>query len=400
MRLFGRILILTLVFTGYASTFARADADQPKKIVYVRAPDDRAPWPVQDIYSVNADGTEDRALTNDGHSYSPALSPDGRTILFQHDTSLRTPPPYKEIAGFESHHPTELYVMNADGSDPHLLIHAERGVSNASWSRDGKAITATLCPETPADAKCGVFVLPADGGGLGRLIISDALYGRWSPDGTKLAFSVRSGDGHSEISVANPDGSDKTSLIKNAAAYKYAVFEGWSPDSKRTVYSVAVEGGNFEIYAANADGSDPVRLIDPEAYPSAVDGAWSPDGKKIAFSAFAKHLRSGAPTNQGLDDFITREQIFLVNPDGSGLQQFTTDPEWGCVSPAWSPDGKRLTFFCRAASAPCAAGHTGPPNAGSRGCLRRIFVTSSGDPVSKLTPIIEHDGAGPKFIPE
>jgi len=40
-----------------------------------------------------------------------------------------------------------------------------------------------------------------------------------------------------------------------------------------------------------------------------------------------------------------REDIFAVDPDGSGLNRLTTDPA-ADLDPAWSPDGRRITF-CR-----------------------------------------------------
>lgn len=54
-------------------------------------------------------------LTNDGHSHTPAWSPDGRRILFVHDSTLQTKPAYREEKEFESYHSVELYVMDKDG---------------------------------------------------------------------------------------------------------------------------------------------------------------------------------------------------------------------------------------------------------------------------------------------
>ena len=56
----------------------------------------------------------------------------------------------------------------------------------------------------------------------------------WSPDGTKIAYSSRSGAGEFEIFVMNPDGSGQTNVTNTAAA------EGgvsWSPDGTQIAFS-------------------------------------------------------------------------------------------------------------------------------------------------------------------
>jgi Tol biopolymer transport system component len=59
-----------------------------------------------------------------------------------------------------------------------------------------------------------------------------------------------------------------------------------------------------------------------------IDPVWSPDGLKIAFSSD----RTGAST------------IWIMNPDGSGQTQLTTDATANDFQPAWSPDGKKIAF--------------------------------------------------------
>ena len=58
------------------------------------------------IYVMNADGSAQVDLTNDPSSFDsdPAWSPDGEHIAYSH-------------FGFSSGERSEIYVMNADGSD-------------------------------------------------------------------------------------------------------------------------------------------------------------------------------------------------------------------------------------------------------------------------------------------
>jgi Tol biopolymer transport system component len=102
------LLILALVASGQAQKNAGT-------IVFIHAPDGGPPWPVEDVYAMDADGTNVRALTNDGHSHHPIWSPDGKRLLFVHDSSLETQASPREQKQYESHHPVELYLMDRDG---------------------------------------------------------------------------------------------------------------------------------------------------------------------------------------------------------------------------------------------------------------------------------------------
>jgi TolB protein len=73
----------------------------------------------------------------------------------------------------------------------------------------------------------------------------------------------------------------------------------------------------------NGDGGSQVRLTTSPG----VDGgpAWSPDGKQIAF---ASNRNNSNPYNLG---------IWVMNIDGTGLKQLTTDPEYDSAH-----DGRRM----------------------------------------------------------
>ena len=159
------------------------------------------------------DGANVKALTNDGHSHDPSWSPDGRQILFVHDSALSTRPPSREQKGFESYHPVELYVMDKDGSNRHLMRRLEPVIESAVWSPDGKNLAITYMPEAwanrpdPTD-RVGLFVLPADGQGEPRLLFRNAYTPAWSPDRKRLAFSFEKPRGLWAVHVAKSDGSD------------------------------------------------------------------------------------------------------------------------------------------------------------------------------------------------
>jgi Tol biopolymer transport system component len=168
-----------------------AQAQTNGTIAYTRAPDGAPPWPVQDVCIVRTDGSGDRCLTTDGHSHHPSWSPDGKHILFVHDSTLSTKPAYRETEQTKSHHPVELSIMDADGHNRRVLRVIEPVIYSVAWSPDGATLAISAATSLHGEPpQAGLFLLPANGKGELRLLCSSAWTPSWSPDGSRLAFTV------------------------------------------------------------------------------------------------------------------------------------------------------------------------------------------------------------------
>lgn len=194
-----------------------------------------------DIWVVNADGSNARNLTrNNAKETTPAWSPDGQWIAF---ASLRDSRYY------------QLYVMRPDGSEVRRLTWwKDASDLSPAWSADSKRLAFA----SKRDGNWEIYITNLDGSGLVRLTDnpSDDNNPAWSPDGSRIAFTSTR-DGYADIYVMLPDGSAVIDLTK--APWSTDLGPSWSPDGRRIVF-FSDRDRSWDIYVMNSDGSHVVRV--------------------------------------------------------------------------------------------------------------------------------------------
>jgi len=138
---------------------------------------------------------------------------------------------------------------------------------------------------------------------------------------TRIAFKAQFPNGNGEIYVADFDGHNARAVTSDNAI---VAAPAWAP-GRLVLYYTSYQPGNPDIFYHNLSTG---QRRDIAGYSGLnTSAAVSPDGSKVAMIL----SRSGSP------------EVWLCNPDGSGLKQLTTLPE-GASSPCWSPDGQWICF--------------------------------------------------------
>ena len=303
-----------------------------------------------------------------GGDFNPAFSPDGKRMAFSSNRDVERG--------------SQVYIMDADGSNVIQLTDGEGWNGSPVWSTDGRTIyyhSASFAgPPRFSVATSSVWQVNRDGGEPRRLTSPDGL-AAWPAvtDDGRLTYSVRGegfwriaahGEDGYQILVEN-DGDLWAPIVAGGRTFAY----GPGPIDEGLVQSrlgpfIASEGRSRSILGDHTLDLQPLRHPFPVPDPqrrrwataigalsvSNLDGgarhavyrpekatrgwavwapSWSPDGDWIAAAVGPGFAPPQAPVD-----------VWKVRPDGSGAVNLTASPTSNDGFPNFSPDGREIVF--------------------------------------------------------
>jgi len=153
----------------------------------------------------------------------------------------------------------------------------------------------------------------------------------FSPDGDKLAIFTDKSDFTEIVLISSADGKVVKKLVKSARSgdleslHSYVSGVSFSPDGKNLVF-VAKSKGKEALFFMNIHKKD-IYLKRRFEYYNIVSPAWSPDGKKVAFSALDGHKRD----------------LWIYDIETDQITQ-VTDDRYDDLDPSWMPNSSELVF--------------------------------------------------------
>jgi TolB protein len=243
---------------------------------------------------------------------------------------------------------TDIFIANADGSNPHPLLPHPSLDYNASFSKDGKWVLFTSERNGSAD----IYRVHPDGSGLEQLTNSPFFddQAALSPDGKLLAF-VSSRNGQAEIYILDI-ASKKLNNITHHPAGDFRPC--WSPDGKWIAFSsdrdskkpafTFVTLHSTEIFKMRMDGTELMKLTNMQAY--AGSPQWSADGKQLLiYEADMDAVLNITRVRRK----ISTTQVSVINLSDTSKKIITSDSTEK-ISPRWLADGS-IAYITRGKNA-------------------------------------------------
>lgn len=260
------------------------------------------------VYVMDADGSNVTQLTFDEtHKSTPMWSPDGTQLLYVGDGGE---------GPFGTRYHQDIWVINADGSNPVNLTQTRRDDTDPVWTPDGSQIvfTSERFSDDPQ-----LLIMNADGSDVD--LISGGFASEYnptfSPDGEYLAFSSTI---YYTLSWRTGKEYEEPELIDDQFRIGRSIEPAWSPDGEFIAYTRTKSGGQRDIYLVDvaSRGATITRLTFTSV---SGEAAWSPDGNWILYTSHFEQINN---------------DIFIMDRGGRFQTNLTNHPAED-KEPSWQP---------------------------------------------------------------
>jgi dipeptidyl aminopeptidase/acylaminoacyl peptidase len=245
------------------------------------------------------------------------LSPDGNSVAYG----------VAQFSPDDNKTRSAIWLGNLEDGTTRQLTAGEAADTQPAWSADGNRLAFV---STRHEGKPQIFVLDLQGGEPRRVTSTPdgAATPRWSPDGRSLCFTSAVPVDVQQVPQENAwvDGREKLADAPRMRRQSTLLsrFDGRGYVDRRT-----------HLFLIDVDAPDAQARRLTEGEFDELDPAWSPDGRTIAF---VSNRREDREYSLGGGD------LWLLDVE-SGELTALTDGGLTMTGPAWSPDGRHITFY-------------------------------------------------------
>lgn len=242
--------------------------------------------------------------------------------------------------------------------------------------------TAKIAFVSARDFNREIYLMNPDGSEQVNLTknLADDLFPAWSPTGEQILF-VSDRDGIRDLYLMDADGKNVEKVFKQSARREHPT---WAPDGKQIAYErgnaiyIATIGKQIEEWVADGfdpawspDGREIALTLNPfgshrlvllnihtrrqrQVLPRDVSAwqaepAWTVASDKLSFSWNKNPLPVPLDAMPGKPfrvppEWLDQETIYIMNRDGTDVQQIVNETGPKAKNPVWSPRGNEIVY--------------------------------------------------------
>jgi Tol biopolymer transport system component/DNA-binding winged helix-turn-helix (wHTH) protein len=218
-------------------------------------------------------------LTNGADVQGAAISPDGKTFVYQ---------------TFDGEY-DRLFLQQVGQLNSIEILATKTGIGPKTFSPDGYYLY--YLSKNSGESQLSLYRIPAYGGAP-KKVLTDVFYQSavsFSPDGSEFVFSRYENDSKkASLVVARTDGSGERDILSSTS--EMLIYPAWSPDGKTIAFSRSRRKARPKdqydsIETVNPNGGTP-RILLNEKFSNSFRIAWTSSGDGIVFGGtkFGEHM--------------------------------------------------------------------------------------------------------------